>query len=66
MVINYLKDHVDHWHTLVSKPIASKRNDYRLLEVFLVIAKDIFKDSCLQQMMQLLGRLDILCWICVV
>ncbi len=64
--IDYLKDHVGHWHTLVSKPIASKRCDYGLLEVFLVIAKDIFKDSCLQQVLQLLGRSDIHCWTCVV
>ncbi len=66
MAIDYLKGHVGHGHTLVSKPIACKRCDYGLLEIFLVIAKDIFKDSCLQQVLQLLGRSDILCWNCVV
>jgi len=32
VAIDYLKDHVGHWHTLVSKPIAGKRCDYGLLE----------------------------------
>ncbi len=42
-----MKNQVGHEHTLVSKLVDNKRCDYELLEVFLVIGEDIFKDSCL-------------------